>query len=82
MQIVAETLTVYTFIQFFDALLVRDWETQLKLFKSDAQRRLCVALPVCLLRDSSRVWDAEDRCPVEPGRLLLRRSSSGSGSDV
>lgn len=32
MQIVAETLTVYTFIQFFDALLVRHQETQAKLF--------------------------------------------------
>lgn len=62
-------------------------KTHQKLFRthvcySDSQSCLHVALPVCLLRDSSRMWDAENRRPVQPGGLLLHRSSSGSGSNV
>lgn len=92
-KIVSENLTVNVFLQFFDALLVCYYCCLLySLFASFIQpisifflfsisQSVCV-FSVCLLRDSYRIWDAENCCLVQPGVLLLHWSTSGNSSDV
>lgn len=94
--LVSDTMTVYTFLQFLDALLVHSCSCHVLHGRWSVHRTACFLLlhhclcfvsnswaySVRMLRNTCRHWDAENCCLVQFGVLLYDRPAYRDRTDV